>query len=378
MSAVGSPNEGLSELVDHLIQPFVPNIPSCIRDRQHFLDKQHARCPLPVDSILCTIDVAALYPRIPHDDRLANLRNALLEHSIATLTITSICDMNELVLRRNVFEFNKEYFIQTSGTAIGTKLAPSYANLFSPIFERDLLDEYPIKPSIWLRYIDDIFMTWNESEDKLNDFLAYINTVNPAIQFTHAHSFKSVDLLDVLVALTDDGTISTDLLGKHADAHWYLHMNSCHHKNVMKAIAFSQATQILCICSDPATAQSRCNELIQYLVRRGHGRRHTQLVVQRAIDAYRNPQQHIRNIDSGVYFIVQYHTGQPDIKVNLGKSLPILYTSKRMSIVFSRPPVVSFYQPKNPSQQRQEPQKDAIQSNHAKAIAAIMYRLCFC
>ena len=91
-----------------------------------------------------------------------------------------------------MFEFNKEYFALTSGTAIGTKLAPSYANLFLSIFECDMLDQYPIKPSIWLRYIDDIFIVWNESGDKLKGFLAYINTVNPAIQFTHAYSFKSV------------------------------------------------------------------------------------------------------------------------------------------------------------------------------------------
>ena len=42
VSAVGSPTEGLSELVDHFIQPFVHNIPSYIRDTQDFLDKLHA------------------------------------------------------------------------------------------------------------------------------------------------------------------------------------------------------------------------------------------------------------------------------------------------------------------------------------------------
>ena len=130
VSVVGSPTEGLSELVDHFIQPFVPNIPSYIRDAQDSLDRLHAICPLPVESILCTVDVTALYPSIPHDDGLANLRNALLVNSIPTLTIDGICDMTELVLKRNVFEFNKKYFIQTSGTAIGTKLAPGYANLF--------------------------------------------------------------------------------------------------------------------------------------------------------------------------------------------------------------------------------------------------------
>ena len=37
VSAVRSPTEGLLELVDHFIQPFVPNIPSYIRDTQDFL-----------------------------------------------------------------------------------------------------------------------------------------------------------------------------------------------------------------------------------------------------------------------------------------------------------------------------------------------------
>ena len=259
VSAVGSPTEGLSELVDHFIQPFVPNIPSFIRDTQDFLDRQHAICPLPVESILCTIDVTALYPSIPNDDGLANLCNALLVNSILKLTINRICDMTELVLMRNVFEFNNKYFIQTSGTAIGTKLAPDYAKLFLSIFEPNMLNQYPIKPSIWLRYVEDIFMIRNDSEDKLMNFLAYINTVYPAIQFTHAHSFKSVNFLDVLVTLTNDGTISTDIYTKPTNAHQYLNMNSSRHNNAKKAIAFSQATHIIRICSDPATALSRCN-----------------------------------------------------------------------------------------------------------------------
>ena len=200
--------------------------------------------------MLCAIDEIALYPSIPHDDGLANLRNALLTNSVPTLTIIGICDMKELVLRRNVFEFNKKYIIQTSGTAIGTKLAPGYANLFLSMFERNMLNQYPIKPSIWPRYVDDIFLIWNDSEDKLKDFLAYINTVNPAIQFTHANSTKSVNFLDVIVTLTNDGTISTDLYTKPTDTYQCLHMNSCHLNHDEKTIGFSQATRI---CSDPAS-----------------------------------------------------------------------------------------------------------------------------
>ena len=114
---------------------------------------------------------------------------------------------------------------------------------------------------------------------------------------------------------------------------------------------------------------------IEYLVRRGHGRRRTQLEVQRAIDANRNPQQHIHNIDRAVYFTVQYHPGLPDIKGTLKTFLPILYTSERMSMVFSRPPVVSSpnlrtflknYVGPNFRSLRKKPSR----VNHAKASAA--------
>ena len=68
-----------------------------------------------------------------------------------------------------------------------------------------------------------------------------------------------------------------------------------------------------------------------------------------------------------MYFIVQYHPGLPDIKGTSMKFLPILNTSERMRMVYSRPPVVLFTQPKNLTHQLcraklQEPQKEAIQS----------------
>ena len=61
---------------------------------------------------------------------------------------------------------------------------------------------------------------------------------------------------------------------------------------------------------------------------------------EKSVVANRYPQQHIRNIDLGVYFAVQYHPGLPDIKGTLKTFLPMLYTSELMSMVFFRPPVV--------------------------------------
>ena len=70
------------------------------------------------------------------------------------------------------------------------------------------------------------------------DFPTNINTVIPSIQFTHAYSFKFVNIQVDYVTLTDCRTISTDLHTKPTDTHQYHHMNSCHPNNFKKAIAF--------------------------------------------------------------------------------------------------------------------------------------------
>ena len=61
------------------------------------------------------------------------------------------------------------------GTAIGSKMAPTYANLFMDRLERTLISEARIKPHLWLRYINDVFMVWTGSEQELIKFLNYIN-----------------------------------------------------------------------------------------------------------------------------------------------------------------------------------------------------------
>ena len=81
--------------------------------------------------------------------------------------------MTDIVPRRSVFDFSKEYFIQNSRTTLGVKITPNYANMFLSAFERQLLDQCPNMPYIWLRYIDDTITKWNENEDKRMDIHKY-------------------------------------------------------------------------------------------------------------------------------------------------------------------------------------------------------------
>ena len=67
---------------------------------------------------------------------------------------------------------------------MGTKLAPSYANRFMGNLEKKLFQGYHKKPTVFLRFIDDIFMIFPGMEPELEDFISYCNNFHPTIKFT--------------------------------------------------------------------------------------------------------------------------------------------------------------------------------------------------
>ena len=127
-----------------------------------------------------------------------------------------------MILTMNNFTFNDKHHLQIHGTAMGTRMAPSYANLFLAKFETDALSRAPYnQPHTWWRYIDDIFMIWTHSVDDLHAFTSYINSIHPTIKFTSNYSFTSTPFLDVNV-FENNGNITTDLYTKTTDKHQYL------------------------------------------------------------------------------------------------------------------------------------------------------------
>ena len=174
-----------------------------------------------------------------------------------------------MILTMNNFTFHDRHYLQIHGTAMGTRMAPSYANLFLAKFETDALLRAPFQPYIWWRFIDDIFMIWTHSLDDLQTFTTYLNNIHPTIKFTSNHSFTSIPFLDVSVSLCN-GTITTDLYTKPTDKHQYLLQSSCHPKHTKRAIPFSLALRLRRICSSDDTFTLRTNELKTYLNKRGY------------------------------------------------------------------------------------------------------------
>ena len=76
---------------------------------------------------------------------------------------------------------------------MGTKMAPSYANIFMDSLERRFLESEPLQLALWKHYIDDILCVWPGSRES---FLCRLNSCHPTILFTWTISTESVEFLD--------------------------------------------------------------------------------------------------------------------------------------------------------------------------------------
>ena len=272
VSGNSSPTERISQLADHFLQPLVQQTQSYVRDTTDFLCKIEDVQDLLPGTILCTIDVASLYTNIPNAEGILACAHQLRHNRPPDLqpsnrTITQLLDY---VLNKNNFDFNGKHYLQVGGTAMGTKVAPSFANIFMADFEKKHVYTYPTKPSIWLRYIDDIFLIWEHGETELQCFLDHLNQCHPTIKFTSEFSTTKVNFLDTTIHVDLDGSLYTDLYCKPTDSHNYLRYESAHPHHCKGSLPYSQFLRVRRICTHLEDFDRNALMLAQHFDRRGY------------------------------------------------------------------------------------------------------------
>ncbi|CAM4539231.1 unnamed protein product [Lepidochelys kempii] len=223
ISGIGTLTAGLSGYVDSLLRPYATSTPSNLRDTTDFLRKLQSIGDLPENTVLATMDVEALYTNIPHKDGLQAVRNSIPDNVTANL-VAELCDF---VLNHNYFTFGDNVYLQISGTAMGTRMAPQYANIFMADLEQRFLSSRPLKPLLYLCYIDDIFIIWTHGKEALEEFHHDFNNFHPTINLSLVQSTQEIHFLDTTV-LINNGHINTTLYRKPTDRCSYLHASSFH------------------------------------------------------------------------------------------------------------------------------------------------------
>ena len=172
----------IPRFVDHYLQPVVKEIPSYIEDTNDFV-KKIKNLTVPKDSILVTMDVESLCTSIPNHEGIAAVKKRYYKCTNKAI-LTKIITLLALVLTLNNFILNSKFYFQIKGCAMGTRCAPTYANIFMAEFEEKYICSFIKQISVLdLIFNDDIFMIWTKSEDELKNVMKDLNTKHPSTKF---------------------------------------------------------------------------------------------------------------------------------------------------------------------------------------------------
>ena len=247
VSGNGCPTKRISQFVDLFHKPIVQDTLSYLKYTTHFLKIRATLRPIHY----LPVYVSSLYTNIPNDLGIQACRGKLDEYRPRAKNPTndSLIDLVEMVLKKNNFDFNSLHFLQVGGTAMGTRLAPSYTYLFLDLFERRHVYTYSKQPLLWKRYIDDIFLLWNHGAFELQKSIDHLNNCVPSIIFEDSISDSQIHFLDVKVIFTDNKIVTT-LYTKETYTLSYLDYSSCYPISCTKSILYSQFLRLRRICSD--------------------------------------------------------------------------------------------------------------------------------
>ena len=113
-----------------------------------------------MDVILVSMDVTSLYTNIPQEEGIDTVCRAyeIFYRNEPPIPTQLLKRALRLILQENSFQFNGKNYLQTHGTAMGTKMAVAFSNIFMNKVETEILSRSLFKPLVWKRYIDDIFL----------------------------------------------------------------------------------------------------------------------------------------------------------------------------------------------------------------------------
>jgi hypothetical protein len=139
-----------------LVKSYLKNSSSVITDLKNL--------QLPQDALLFSADAVSMYTNIDSVTGIHSINRLITANQDQLPTDFPkelILNVLQLVMDNNIFQFGESYWLQLSGTAMGTPAAWAYATIFYGEFENStILTTFAPNLLYYRRYIDDIFGIW--------------------------------------------------------------------------------------------------------------------------------------------------------------------------------------------------------------------------
>jgi hypothetical protein len=272
-SVSGSLLHGLGKWVDVQLQPICARLPTFLSSSFNLKDQLDELDELPLNAKLFTADAVSMYTNINTRHALEVISNFVRTHPLCRdIDPDPLLQALNIVMTHNLVQFGDTYWVQLTGTAMGTPPAPMYATLYFAIKEFDLLSDFADSIFFYKRYIDDVFGIWVPSTDPTAltfDQLESAMTFGDLTWVVNPLS-TSVVFLDVTISLLPSHRLDIRLYEKALNLYLYLPPNSAHPPGVLKGLIIGLLLRIVRLTSDSSLHSHLCSQVFHRLRARGY------------------------------------------------------------------------------------------------------------
>ena len=136
--------------------------------------------------MLVSFDVVSLFTNVPTSLAIEVARRRMdADESLETRTNLSVDEIVRLLafcLNATYLSFHGSVYRQKYGTAMGSPVSVTVANLVMEDVEERALSSFDIELPFWKRYVDDVCTVVPSS--RKNDLLEHLNSIEETIKFT--------------------------------------------------------------------------------------------------------------------------------------------------------------------------------------------------
>ena len=185
------------------------------------------------------------------------MRNLALKHYSAEPVLTLTC-----------FSFGDNYYKQANGVAMGTKMGPSYANLFVDFIEHQFFRQINgPKPGLYGRLIDDCIGATFSTREELIQIITVANSSNPALKYTWEISDIFFTFLHNKVSTEGNGQYYKPTDSTDSQSLVVFIFTSIIHQEFC---SFSRFLRFLFLCSDGSDFSDNSEAMYQFFDKRGY------------------------------------------------------------------------------------------------------------
>jgi hypothetical protein len=264
----------MSQVADYLLRPLVNESPWIVNSTIEVINGvRNAKITEHEDLWFVTGDVQSFYTNVPVLETIALIENIAKDKQWPSWKVRMIRSCLTAVMSHNCFSYQEEIYWQHSGIAMGTSVAPAFANIYAAQFENNISCGTTFGLRFYCRYIDDILLMFRGTRSQVETFLQERRYGNLNVTWNIRSYEEGIDFLDAKFFFSGDPgrtDLQSCLFRKSLNKHMYIPWSSAHPESVKRSFIKAEMTRLLVVSSNKSLFEESRLEFYGNLLRRGY------------------------------------------------------------------------------------------------------------